>query len=151
MGGDMIFSEENYADIIEELKDLYLVMEDEVVDCPYKADVNHDQLIDMQESGLLQIITARKDNDLVGFHITMITNDLFYKDKKTAYVLYYFLLKQHRGGGRGLKMFEYAENLFKENKVSRTFMSRKIHIKNEKLFNALGYNQIEANYEKYYE
>ena len=147
----MIFAQEKYIDIIEELKNLYLVMEDEVVDCPYKADVNHDQIINMQEAGLLQVITARKDGDLVGFHITMITNDIFYKDKKTAYVLYYFLLKQHRGGGKGLKMFEYAENLFKENEVSRTFMSRKIHINNEKLFISLGYNHTEANYEKYYE
>ncbi len=96
------------------------------------------------------MVTARKNGELVGFHASTITNDIFYKDKKTAYVLMYFLKKEYRGNGAGFYMFAYADNLFKEENVDRSFMSRKIHINNEKMFFKLGYSKIESNYEKYY-
>lgn len=148
----MNFSIEKYKDIVPEISKLYAIAVDEIVsECPYDADVDHDQFIEMDEMDLLQVITARENDELIGFHISTITNDIFYKDKKTAYVMHYYLMKEHRGGGRGLKLFEYAEKVFNEKNIDRTFMSRKTHINNEKMFDALGYNQIEANYEKYYE
>ncbi len=148
----MIFSIEKYEDIVPEISILYGMAVDEVVgDCPFEADVNHDDFINMDNMGILRVITARKDNKLIGFHVSMITNDMFYRDKKTAYVMHYYLMKEHRGNGRGLKMFEYAENLNKKDDIDRSFMSRKTHINNEKMFSALGYNKIEINYEKYYE
>ena len=148
----MIFSIEKYEDIVPEISILYSMAVDEVVgDCPFEADVNHDDFINMDNMGILRVITARKEDKLIGFHISMITNDMFYRDKKTAYVMHYYLMKEHRGNGKGLRMFEYAENLNKKNSIDRSFMSRKAHINNEKMFDALGYNKIEINYEKYYE
>jgi len=148
----MDFGLEKYESIINEIDELCLSAVDEVViGCPFKHEIDHDQFIQMESIGLLQLVTARKNKKLVGFHASTIINDIFYKDKKTAFVLIYLLAKECRGGGQGLKMFEYADNLFKEKNIDRSFMSRKIHINNEKMFNKLGYTKIESNYEKYYE
>lgn len=148
----MIFNIEKYEDIIPEISRLYDVAVNEVViDCPYQADVDHEQFVNLDKIGLLRVVTVRSDGELVGFHISTITSDIFYKDKKTSYVMHYYLLKEHRGGGKGLKMFEHIETLNKSNGIDRSFMSRKIHINNEKLFNCLGYKKIESNYEKYYD
>lgn len=148
----MIFAIEKYKDIIPEISALYDIAVNEVViKCPFKVDVDHGQFVDMDEIGLLRVITARANKKLVGFHISTVTSDIFYKGKKTAYVMHYYLMKEHRGNGRGLRMFEYVEELNKKDNIDRSFMSRKIHINNGKMFDALGYNQIESNYEKYYE
>lgn len=147
----MKFSIEPYGELIDDINYLYDIAVDEVViDCPFKYEVDHDQFMGMDSIGILRAVAARDDDKLAGVHISMITNDIFYKDKKTAFVLDYFLLKEYRGGGRGLKMFQFVEDDNVKRNIDRSFMSRKIHINNEKLFNALGYNHIEANYEKYY-
>ncbi len=146
------FNVEKYEDITEDLDRLFSIAVSEIVnDCPFKAEVDHEQFIQMDDIGLLQMVTARKNGELVGFHASTITNDIFYKGKKTAYVLMYFLTKEHRGNGAGFYMFKCADDLFKEKKIDRSFMSRKIHIDNEKMFTKLGYTKIESNYEKYYD
>ncbi|MEE8207874.1 MAG: GNAT family N-acetyltransferase [Nitrosomonadaceae bacterium] len=147
----MNFNIEAYSDLVDDLDKLYAIAVEEIlVDCPLKHEVDHKQFIDMDEMGLLQIITAREDGELVGFHISTIANDIFYKGKKTAFVMLYFMKKENRGGGNALSMFEYADKVFKGSNIDRAFMSRKIHLNNEKLFDKLGFNQIESNYEKYY-
>jgi hypothetical protein len=153
MGSGMIsVQREEYSDVINYLNDLSTTMTSEVdIGHSYIPEVDHDQFLGIEDLGMLCVITARKDGDLVGFHISSIQNDIFYKSNKTAYVLFYFLDKKYRGNGNGLKMFKFADDEFKRNDAKRAFMSRKVHINNEKLFTTLGYKMIESNYEKYYE
>lgn len=147
----MKFSIEPYNKLIDDIDRLYSIAVDEVViGCPFKHQIDHDQFIGMDDAGILRTVAARDNDDLVGVHVSIITNDVFYKDKKTSFVSDYFLLKKYRGGGAGLKMFQFIEDDNIKRNIDRSFMSRKIHISNEKLFDALGYNHIEANYEKYY-
>jgi len=148
----IVISKEKYVDIIDDMKDLLPLLSKEVdLGHSYEPDVDHEQIIAIEDMGVLHVVTARKDGELVGFHISTIQDDIFYKTKKTAFVLFYFLRKDFRGKGGGFKMFKFADDEFKNNGAKRAFMSRKTHIKNERMFDALGYNQIEANYEKYYE
>ena len=143
---------EEYKDVIDYLNSLSTTMTRETdLGHSYTPDVDHDQFLDLEDLGLLYVITARKDGEIVGFHISTIQNDIFYKTKKTAFVLFYYLDKKYRGNGNGLKLFEFADNEFKNIGVQRALMSRKVHINNEKLFTKLSYNLIESNYEKYYE
>ncbi len=147
----MDFSLEHYEAITDEINDLYSKAVDEtVINCPFKHDVDHSQFIALDNAELLQLVTARDEGKLVGFHASSILDDIFYKGKKTAFVLMYYLTKEYRGGG-GYKMFKYADDLFAHKNVDRSFMSRKVHIDNESLFKRLGYTKIESNYEKYYD
>lgn len=151
MGVGLIVNRENYSDVIDYLDNLSTTMTKETdLGHSYTPNVDHDQFLGLEDLGFLCVVVAREDGEIVGFHITTIQPDIFFKDKKTAFVMFYYLEKQCRGNGNGLKMFEFADNEFKNSGVERAVMSRKIHIKNERIFDALGYNHIEANYEKYY-
>lgn len=140
-----------YDDVVDYLDNLSTKMSKEVdLGHSYTPDLDHDQFRQIEDIGMLRVIIAESNGKTVGFHISTIQNDIFYKTNKTAYVLFYYFEKKYRGKGSGLKMFKFADDYFKENDVKRVFMSRKIHINNEKMFKKLGFNHIEANYEKYY-
>lgn len=143
---------ERYEDIVSELEPVYVPFFEEVDIYPESPmpNVDHDMFIYIEGDGKLQVVTARDDsnNDLVGFHISILTNDIFYKHILTAAVSHYFLLKEYRGKGEGTKMFEFADKSFKYRGVQRIFMSRKIYVDNEKMFKQLGYTQLESNYTK---
>jgi len=140
---------EKYADILDEFKLIIPDFVKEVDTYPEnpKLNVDHEQIIELDEMGLLQVVTARTDK-LVGIHVAMVKADVFYKHILTAFVLFYYLTPECRSGGKGLKMFEFADKSFKDAGAERIFVSRKIYIPNEKMFNKLGYTHIEANYTK---
>ena len=146
----MIYATEKYEDILPELKEIYIPFFKEVDIYPEKPEpnVDHWQFIALDEANSLQLVTAREDGKLVGFHISSIQKDIFYQHITTGYVLCYYLLPEYRGNGNGTKMFVYADESFKKRGVERIFMSRKIYIDNEKLFENLGYRQLEAGYTK---
>lgn len=145
------FRREKYGDVVDYLENLSTTMTEETdLGHSYTPELDHDQFLGMEDFGVLCVITARKDGDIVGFHISTIQPDIFFRTKKTAYVLFYYMDKECRGNGNGFKLFKFADDEFKSSGAQRAFMSRKIHINNEKIFNELGYNHIEANYEKYY-
>jgi GNAT superfamily N-acetyltransferase len=151
MGCRMNVQREKYDDVVDYLENLSTTMTRETdLGHSYAPEVDHDQFLGMEDMGMLCVVVARDDGDIIGFHISSIQPDIFYKSIKTAYVLFYYLDRKYRGSGNGLKMFEFADNEFKKEGAQRAFMSRKTHINNEKLFIKLGYNHIEANYEKYY-
>lgn len=149
INNELTYSVERYEDILCELKDLLPSFFKEVDIYPENPtpNINHDELINLDDLGVLQVVTSRADK-LVGFHISIIRNDLFYQHIKMGYVLFYYLLPDYRGNGNGTSMFEYADQCFKDEDVERVFMSRKIYIDNSKLFKNLGYTQFEANYTK---
>lgn len=143
----LTYNIEKYADIRCELDNILPSFFKEVDIYPESPtpNINHEELEALDKMGMLQIVTARNP-DLVGFHISVIRNDIFYKHIKTAAVLFYYLLPEYRGNGNGTGMFAFADESF--DGVERVFMSRKIYIDNEKLFDKLGYTQIEASYTK---
>ena len=113
-----------------------------------ELNVDHDQFITLDEADMLVLVTLRDKGKLLGFHLTMLMSDIFYKHILTGYVSCYFLDKGARGRGVGARMFEYADDVLKDKGAKRVFMSRKIYINNEALFDKLGYTQIESNYTK---
>ena len=143
----MVYQEENYKDVIKELDKILPQFFKEVDIYPEEPepDINHELLSSINS---LQVITARDDDKLVGFHIAIIENDIFYKTLLTSAVLFYYMLPESRGNGNGTKLFEYAEKIYRDKGVKRVFMSRKIYINNENMFDSLGYTHIESNYTK---
>lgn len=142
----MIYEEVEYGDVIEDIERLSQEGYKEVDKYNgLKLNINHELLSSMPE---IQTIIAKEDDIVVGFHVTLITPDLFYQDIVTACVLFYYMTPKNRGKGRGLALFQYAEEQIKDKDADRIFMSRKIYIPNEKIFNTLEYKHIEANYTK---
>ena len=146
----MKYTLEKYRDIIEELKEIYIPFFKEVDIYPEspRPNVDHDQFIALENINGLQLVTTRESGKLVGFHISSVITDIFYKHILTGYVLCYYLLPEFRGNGNGTRMFAFADESFKKSGVERVFMSRKIYIPNEPLFLKLGYTQLESGYTK---
>ncbi len=151
MSKGITFYYEKYKDILDDLKIILPAFFAEVDIYPESPEPNidHDQFTSLDEAGKLQVVTAREDGKLVGFHISMVLNDIFYKHILTAYVCFYYLKPESRGKGNGASMFAFADNGFKDLSVERIFMSRKIYMKNEKLFDSLDYTKIEETYTKF--
>lgn len=147
----MEYSVETYHDIVGGFTKLLPEFFEEVDIYPENPipNLDHAQFKAMDESGSLLFVCAMNGSKLVGFHITYITPDIFYKHIKTAYVLCYFLKKENRGNGNGTKMFEFADKMIRSTNAERIFMSRKIYMPNEKIFNKLGYTHVESGYTKY--
>lgn len=142
---------ENYLNVMEEFSALMPLIYQEVDIYPENPEpnFNHDEMIQLEELGILQFVTARDhQNNLVGIHASIVRPDMYYAHILTGFVMFYYVHPNFRGGGNGTNMFVFADNQFKEKGVERIFMSRKIYINNEKMFDKLGYNHIEANYTK---
>lgn len=147
----MKYSVEKYPEIMEELIILLPEIYAEVDKYPENPEpnFNHDHFLMLDSTDELFVITAREEGKLVGIHVTYIAADLYYKHIKTAFVLFYFLKKENRGDGNGTKMFSYAEKVMKLTDAERLFISRKIYIDNEKMFDELEYRHIENNHTKF--
>lgn len=146
----MDFTTHKYIDVQADVERLCLAGYKEVDNYPGnpKPNLDHAEFIHLDNLGMLQVVIAEDENGIHGFHISMVKYDIFYKDVLTSYVLFYYLLPEYRGNGNGTKLFEYAEELFDEQKVKRSFLSRKIYIPNENVLTKLDYTHIEAGYSK---
>ena len=60
-----------------------------------------DSFIEMEQRGALQIVTARDDGRLIGYHVTIVRNHLHYKSSLSGYVDMYFIHPDYRKGRTG--------------------------------------------------
>ena len=152
MGGNLNFYRGEYSEMIDYLDNLSTTMTKETdLGHNYTPDVDHDQFLDLEDIGVLCVVIAKKDDEIVGFVISSIQNDIFFKEIKIAIGLFYYLDKDCRGNGNGFNLLKFNDDEFRRGGAKRAIMSRKIHIPNEKAFEKLGYTKIETNHEKYYD
>lgn len=101
---------------------------------------------DKDAGGQLHTVTARHKGELVGYHVSLIGGHLHYKDTLHAMVDLYFLLPEHRKQGNGVKMFQFAHKKLQEMGVVRIITGTKVHLPNDVLFEALGYQLTDRTY-----
>jgi N-acetylglutamate synthase-like GNAT family acetyltransferase len=111
-------------------------------------DPDVDSFIVMEQLGGLQIVTARDDGRLIGYHVTIVRNHLHYKSSLTGYVDMYFIHPDYRKGRTGLNLFKFAENKLIEMGCKRIFTSTKLHKDMGKLLEYLGHRETERVYVK---
>jgi len=115
---------EEYSDVINYLDNLSTTMTRATdLVSSFRPDLDHYQFLALDVLGLLHFVSARKGDEIVGFHISTVQNDIFYKAVKIAVVLFYYLDKKCRGNGGGFKLFEFADNEFKNIGADRVVMS----------------------------
>jgi len=146
------YQEEKYSEVIPELALIYPEHYEELesfVSGGYALDLDWDQYKNLDNAGLIQLITCRKDKELIGYILYIVSRHLHVKSCLTAYEDIYFLRKQHRKGRTGIKMFQFAEQHLKNLSVNKILCSTKVHQDNSKLFEYLGYSFIEKLFAKY--
>lgn len=73
----------------------------------------------------LVVITARDEDKLVGYVVTILVFDLPFLGNQTANVAFYYVLQSYRKQGIGSKLFELAENYLPALGVDGIYVSAK--------------------------
>ena len=140
---------EKYSDCVEELKQLYPEHYEELsVTKSIPLEPNYEVYKNIEDIGILKVVTCRNDKELIGYILFIVTPHLHYKSCITAVEDIYFVKKDYRRGRTGIKLFQFAEKYLKEQGVHRVIFGTKVHLDNSKLFEYLGYTFFEKLYTK---
>lgn len=145
------YQEESFIDIVEELTPLIYEHWEEIALHKDKIKLNPDfnKYIEADELGLIHILTAREEEELIGYFISFVQPHLHYMDTLFAVNDVLFVTKKHRKGRVGYILFKKAEESLKEIGVDVIMIHAKVHADFKPLMDSLGYDRVEYNYSKY--
>jgi len=102
----------------------------------------------LDAAGALRCYTARKDNELVGYFVVIISKSLHYSDHFFAHNDVIFLHKSARKGVTGYKLLKYATQQVEAEGVTLMVVNTKTHQPFDALLERLEYNHSENLYTK---
>jgi hypothetical protein len=111
-------------------------------------DMDWDKYKDLDDKEVLHVVTARNEEGIVGYHISIICGHLHYKSTLHALVDLYYLAPLFRTGRTGLKLFQFTENSLKALGVKKIVTGTKVHFNHGRLFEHMGYTNTEVIYTK---
>jgi len=148
-GPTIFYKESDFLSFFKEIQPLLPAHYEELcVTKDYPLDPNYESYVRMAKAGLLRCITCRTNEKLIGYIVFVVQPHLHYKSCKTAFEDIYYLVPEYRKGRIGLKLFQYAEHVLKNNGVNRIILHTKIHLDNSRLFEHLGYQHTDKLYTK---
>lgn len=144
------YQEEKFSDVIEELKPvLPLHYEELAMNKKYfTLDPDYNLYFLLEKNGTLNVVTARKDGEIVGYFWTFMRPHHHYKQNFVAEVDIYYVHPDHRGNGVGYNLFKFHEETMKKYGVMQIANVCKMHQDHTPLFESLGYNQVERVFTK---
>lgn len=98
--------------------------------------------------GLLAITTARVDGALVGYVSHFIVPNFHYLMLKVADNDIFWLAPEHRNSRIGINLLRHAERNLRNMGCNKIIMKEKVHIPLGRLFEFLGYREIERVHAK---
>ena len=119
--------------LIEEHYDELCVTKD------FPLEPNYEAYERTYNSDLIRFISCKDDGVMVGYILFIISPHLHYKSCLTAFEDLYFLRKEYRQGRTGIRLFQFAEKVLKEQGINRIIYHTKVHSDNSKLFEYLNY------------
>jgi L-amino acid N-acyltransferase YncA len=115
-------------------------------------DIAREKYQEMCDAGHLQVVTARDDGKMIGYHVAVISGHLHYLSTLHGITDVYFILPEYRKGRTGIRLFKRVEEEMKRIGVQKLFTSAKLHTadgKSGRLFEYLGFSATETVYTKY--
>jgi len=110
---------------------------------------DYDQYNAMAKAGQLIVVTVRDGEKLIGYFKVAVKPHLHYRNSLTAYTDIYYLMPEYRAGRIGYNMFRYVIDEMKRRKVERFYIGYKIKKPYKRLFEKLGFTEIEHHYSMY--
>lgn len=102
----------------------------------------------MANAGMLHIVVARKEGEVIGYHFTIVKPHLHYRQSLSAFTDIYFLAPQYRTGRTPLRLFEFVEKTLKARGVQKMFTGTKLSLDAGPLFEKMGWTETERLYIK---
>lgn len=104
--------------------------------------------IELELSGILHILTVRKDGGLIGYHFNLVYPHLHYADVLCSFSDMFFLRRDCRRGFAGVKLFLENEKMLRALGVRKCFVMTKVHVDVRKIMKRLKYKFIERIFAK---
>jgi len=144
------YKEEQYDDVINEIKPLLDLHYEEIAlnKDVIKLNPDYDQYKIMSMRGMIKIVTARDNGDLIGYCICLVKPHIHYKDSLTALNDIFYIKKEYRLGMTGVKLFKETEKIMNRYGVQRIIMNVKRSNDIGAIFERLGYTESERVYTK---
>lgn len=141
---------ESWLDIQEEMLPLLTRHWHEVAlnHAAVPLDIDREQYDNLATVGALHIVTVRRDGELIGYHVAIISGHLHYKSTLHGITDVYWVAPECRHGVVGLRMLQAVERELKSVGVKKLFTATKIHMDQGRLFEHLGYHAVERLYAK---
>lgn len=145
------FSVENWDDVKDEASVLWPLHWEEVGQNKIKMQLDPDiqKLDKMNSLGMLHIVIARNNGNLVGYHASIIDTLIHYKNVLAAKGDLHWLHPEYRKGTTGLKLFKEVERTLKLRGVQVMYDFTKLYLDKGAVFEHLGYKPIERTYSKW--
>lgn len=147
----VVYAVEKVKNCLEEMKPLLQEHYEQVA--MYKDKIplepDYDKYLDLCDSGILHIVTARDEDKLIGYYISMMVPHIHYSSHKFAVNDILYIDEEYRKTLVGLEMFKFAEKCLKEEGVSVMTIHMKTSLPFDSLCEGLGYDYAERNYTKY--
>ena len=94
----------------------------------------------------LRIYTARKDDELVGYFVVLVSKSLHYRDHLFANNDIIFLTKAARKGLAGFKLIKFAIDSLAAEGITKLHINTKAHQPFDAILERLGFQEIERVY-----
>lgn len=142
---------ESFTEKLDELKVLLPLHWEELALNKDKVPLDPQYEVYMQRElrGGLLFITLRDAGKLVGYFIGFIAPGLHYKTCLTLTMDIFFVHPKARGQRGGVVLLKAVENECIRRGVDRMFLGSKLHKDASRLFEALGYSEVEKYYTKW--
>lgn len=142
---------EPYSSVIDDIKVLYPAHWAEVASdkdvIPLEPD--YDAYSKLASIDMLHCVTVRSDEKIVGYYYAMVMAHLHYRSCVTAFTDIFFIDKAHRGPTVAMRLFKFVESSLKARGVRKIYIGCKLKNDIGRLFERLGYTEIERSYSKY--
>ena len=99
-------------------------------------------------SGVLHILVARKDGEMIGYYCAVVRSHLHYVTTLFAFTDIFFIAPEHRKGMAGVRLFTEMEKSLKARGVKKFFGATKPWLDVGPIFERLGYTKHEVVYSK---
>lgn len=116
----------------------------------FKRDLDHEAYRTLETLGRLHVVVARDGMKLVGYVVCFVMpHHLHYMSSgSVALADMYYLMRDYRKGGLGVRMFREMERGLKQRGVIRAHMSCKVHEDHTKLFEGMGWTLTDLTFSK---
>lgn len=142
---------ERWSKALPELKPLFSKLwEDVAVDKHrFRAECEEEQYAALEAQGILHLVTARRDLEIVGFFLVLVRPNPHYKGAGLmGFTDMYYLAPALRKGMTGLQLFSFTLRTLKSRGVVKFYTSHKIHRDRSSLLKLLGFQATDIVYSK---
>lgn len=142
---------ESFTQLQPQLKDIFPKHWEELALNRDKVplDPMYEVYFDRDARGEVLLVTLREVGEICGYFIGFINPGLHYRTCLTCIMDIFYVKPEHRNKRGGVKLFKAVETELKRRGVQRIYVGSKDHKPSGRLFEMLGYTQIETYYSKW--